>query len=89
MRRDVLSVALKTTSSSFITSLAIATDSEGEGERGEELDGLVRHRGLQPLSCGARIVLTFIGVRVRVAWVTSRLRRGSTSPWSALRHNNR
>jgi hypothetical protein len=34
MQCDVLSVALKTTTSSFITSLAIATDSEGEGERG-------------------------------------------------------
>jgi hypothetical protein len=35
MRRDVLSIALKTTSSSFITSLAIAADNEGEGERGK------------------------------------------------------
>jgi hypothetical protein len=56
---------------------------------GEELGELVRRRGLQLSRCGTRIVLTFIGVRVRVAWVTSRLRRGSASLWSALRHNNR
>ena len=30
---------------------------------GEELGGLVRRRGLQPLRCGTGIVLTFIGAR--------------------------
>jgi hypothetical protein len=41
--------------------LAIAADCEREGERGEELGGLVLRRGLQPLLCGTGIVLTFIG----------------------------
>ena len=61
MRRGVLSITLKTTSSSFI--LAIAADYEGEGERGEEFGGLVCGRGLQQLRCGIGIVLTFIGAR--------------------------